>query len=128
MDFDDIKRQQLAARQFSVKAGHATFTLQIPTEFEKRLSYLTESGGRKFDSVTMIKVQRSMLLRAIVGWAGVQVKDALPDFSGDDAFAFEAGAAEVLMDAQTEWEEALSTALFERITSDKAAKDTAAKN
>ena len=128
MDFDDIKRQQLAARQFSVSAGHATFTLQIPTEFEKRLSYLTESGGRKFDSVTMIKVQRSMLLRAIVGWSGVQVKDALPDFAGDDTFAFEAGAAEVLMDAQTEWEETLSTALFERITSDKAAKDTAAKN
>lgn len=128
MDFEDIKRQQLAARQFGVKVGHATFTLQIPTEFEKRLSYLSESGGRKFDSVTMIKVQRSMLLRAIVSWAGVQVKDALPDYAGDDSFAFEAGASEVLMDAQTEWEETLSTALFERITSDKAAKDTAAKN
>ena len=128
MDFEDIKRQQKGARQFSVNAGHATVTLEVPTEFEKRLCYLTESGGRKFDSVIMLKVQRNMLLRGIVGWSGVQVKDALPDYTGADSFAFEEGAAEVLMDAQPEWEEVLSGALLDRISQDKEKKDTAAKN
>lgn len=128
MDLADIKRQQQAARQFGVKAGHATFTLTLPTEFEKRMAYLSAAAGKRLDTVAMLRVQRELVLSGVTGWDGVRVTDALPTFGGDEPFDFEPGAAEVLLDAQPEWEEILSSALLDRISSDTAKKDTAAKN
>lgn len=126
MELADIKRKALAARQFSVEVAPATFTLTIPTKLESSVAYM-EAAGTKGRS-SMLRLQRALVVLAVTGWAGVQIKHVLPDYSGDDSFAFEEGATETLLDAQPAWEEKLTTALLDKIAERKAAEDTAAKN
>ena len=128
MELDDIRRKAAAARQFTHEVGGASFTLRAPTKIESSVLYTRVAvvdGGS--DRAAMIRWQRAMLLQAIVGWSGVMLRHVLPDADGS-VMAFEPGAAEVLLDAQPDWEESLTAALLDHLAKRRAVEDTAAKN
>ena len=134
MDVETIRRKALAARQFDVPAGPGVFSLRVPTKLEAQLAYVrsaTHDGAR--DPAAMLRTQRALLVGAIVGWTGVlgcHVLDGLAATDADKAepLPFDASVVELLLDAQPDWEQTLSTALVERINARSAVEDTAAKN
>jgi hypothetical protein len=128
MELADIKRNALAARQFSVEVASATFTLTIPTKMQSSICYTEAATKGKFDRVAMIRFQRSLMLTAVSGWSGVLLRHALPGHEGDEPFDFDADGVELLMDAQPDWEETLTAKLLDKIAERKAKEDTAAKN
>ena len=128
MDLEYIARKALAARQFDQVVGPATFTLRTPTKLDSSIAYAQAMGAAKRDGSAGLRFERAVALLAVVGWSGVLVRHVLPEHQGDEPFAFEPGAAEVLFDAQPEWEASLLQALMARIAERQAVEDTAAKN
>lgn len=129
IELDYIARKAKAAREFDHQVGAATFRLRVPTKHESQIAYAEAIGDRrKRDAVTSLRFHRALVVQAVFGWSGVTVRDALPEHAGDEGFEFQAGAAEVLFDAQPEWEGELLQALMERIAQRQAVEDTAAKN
>lgn len=127
MDLDYIRRKAQAARQFEHVVGPATFTLQVPTKLQSSIAYAQAAGAR--DAATGVRFERALAVVAVVGWAGVLVRHVLPAHeAGDEAFAYEIGAAELLFDAQPEWEVAVLQAVMARVAERSAVEDTAAKN
>jgi hypothetical protein len=135
MDVDTIRRKALAARQFQVAAGPAVFTLCMPTKLDAQLAYMRSAmheGTR--DPAAMVRTQRALLLGAVVGWSGVLGAhvlgevEAATDADKAEPLPFDAQVVELLLDAQPDWEQALSSALVERINARAAVEDTAAKN
>jgi hypothetical protein len=129
-DLEYIARKALAARQFEQVAGPVTFSMQLPTKLESSIAYaqsLVASGRR--DAVANLRFQRALVLQAVVGWRGVLVQHVLPRHPDPaEVFEFEPGAAEVLLDAQPEWETELLQALLGRVAAREAAEDSAEKN
>lgn len=128
MDLDYIRRKALAARQFDCTAGPATFNLRLPTKLESSIAYAGASSAGRSDSSAGLRFERSLGLLAVVGWSGVLVRHVLPSHDGDEPFEFEPGAAEVLFDAQPEWEGTLLQALMVRVADHQSVRDTAEKN
>jgi len=134
MDLSDLKRHAIAAREFAVPVGAQDaprhITLRLPTQHEVVLA-ARRSGlhGVEEDAAAHIVLQRALLQLAMVAWAGVVVGDVLPGHpEAAQPLEWSAGAAELLLDAQTDWAHTLGNALMERMAERKAAKDTAAKN
>lgn len=128
MDLEYIRRKALAARQFECAAGPATFTLRLPTKLESSIAYAGANSAGKADSSAGLRFERALALLAVVGWSGVLVRHVLTKHQGDEPFAFEPGAAELLFDAQPEWEGVLLQALMSRVAERQAVEDTATKN
>lgn len=133
MELADIRRKALAARAFTKEVGGVTFSLRVPTQHESSTLYLrcaTHQGA--MDPASLVRWQRAILLQAIVGWSGAKVHHTLSDLvdteEGASDLAFEPGAAEVLLDAQPEWEEALVSELLERRAKRLEREEAAAKN
>lgn len=126
MELADIRRNALAARQFSVEVAPATFTLTIPTHMESSIAYSKATIGGKFDGGAQLRFQRALILTAVSGWTGVLLRHVLNE--GDEPIDFEPGAVDLLMDAQPEWESALVSELLDKMAERKAKEDTAAKN
>jgi hypothetical protein len=130
MDLDDIRRNALAARQFTVQAGACSFTLQVPTRHEASVAY-TRVGhhGGDPDSAAMVRWQRAILVPAVVGWSGVLLSHVLPDEpGGTEPLPWEPAAVELVLDAQPEWDDRLTRALVDHLSKRRALEDTAAKN
>lgn len=134
MDLADLKRYAIAAREFSVQVGPQDqprhITLRLPTQHEVNLT-ASRSGlyGAQDHVAANVILQRNLLLLAMVAWSGVLVADVLPDHAqATDVLAHEPGAAELLLDANPDWEKALANALMQRLAQRNAVKDTAAKN
>jgi hypothetical protein len=128
-DLDYIARKAKAAREFEHLVGAVTFRLRAPTKLESSIAYADALGDRRRrDAATSLRFHRALVVQAVVGWSGITVRHVLPEHASDDAFEFEAGAAEVLFDAQPEWEGELLQALMQRISERQAVEDTAAKN
>jgi hypothetical protein len=134
MDLSDLQRYATAAREFSVAVGPADaarhITLRLPTQHEISLAGL-RSGlmGVQDDAAAHLILQRSLLLQAMVAWSGVLVGDVLADSDhAQDIFSLEPGAAQLLLDAQPDWEATLGKALMQRLAERKTKKDTATKN
>lgn len=128
MDLDYIRRKSIAARQFECAAGPATFTLRLPTKLESSIAYAGAHSAGRADSSAGLRFERALGVQAVVGWSGVLVRHALHSHEGDELFEFEPGAAEVLFDAQPEWEGVILQALMTRVAERQAAEDTAEKN
>jgi hypothetical protein len=129
VELDYIARKARAAREFEHAAGPAKFNLRVPTKLESSIAFAESLGERRRrDAASSLRFERALLLLAVVGWSGVSVRDVLPEHAGEDEFAFEPGAAELLFDAQPEWEGELMQALMQRIAQRQAVEDTAAKN
>lgn len=131
MDLADIKRQATAAREFTLTVGGTRhITLRQPTQHELVLA-ARRAGLHNLadDAAAHVVLQRSLLLLAVVGWAGVLLADVLPTHEpAQDLLAFEPGAVALLIDAQPEWETELANALTARMSTRKTKQDTAAKN
>jgi hypothetical protein len=125
MDLDDIRRKALAARTFDHAVGGVTFTLRLPTKLESTIAWTVANSER--DGSAGVRFERALAEVAIAGWSGVSLRHILPDHA-DEAFAFEPGAASVLLDAQPEWEASILQAVLQKITERQAAEDTAGKN
>jgi len=128
-ELDYLRRKALAARQFDVQlAAGVVATLRIPTRHQSMVAYMEASGGTK--AANQVRWQRQLLLLAIVGWSGVLARHVLPSMEqgGDDPLAFEAGAVELLLDAQEDWAEQILAELVQRLDQRQATEDTAAKN
>ena len=128
MDLDYIRRKAMAARQFECAAGPASFTLRLPTKLESSIAYAGAHSAGRADSSAGLRFERALGVQAVVGWSGVLVRHALHAHEGDESFDFEPGAAEVLFDAQPEWEGVILQALMTRVAERQAAEDTAEKN
>lgn len=130
MDLDDIRRNALAARQRTVQAGPCSFTLQAPTRHEASVAYTRVSTVAGVpDSAAMVRWQRAILVPAVVGWSGVLLCHVLPDDpNGQEPLTHEAGAVELLLDAQPEWADLLVQSLLDHIATRRSLEDTAAKN
>lgn len=128
-DLEYIARKALAARRFQHAAGPATFTLQMPTKLESSIAFAQSVGDGRRDAAANLRFQRALVLQAVIGWSGVLVQHVLPQHPDPaEGFEFEPGAAEVLLDAQPEWETELLQALLGRVAAREAAEDSAEKN
>jgi hypothetical protein len=134
MDLSDLQRYATAAREFSVAVGPADaprqITLRLPTQHEVNVA-ARRSGlaGVVDDKAAHIILQRTLLLLAVVAWSGVLVGDVLSDCEhADQPFALEPGAAQLLLDAQPDWELVLIQELMRRLAERNVKKDTATKN
>jgi hypothetical protein len=134
MDLETLKRKAAAALQFSVPASAkcpASFTLRLPTRFEASVCYtrVAQHEGAR-DPAAMVRLQRALLLGAVVGWEGVRKSHLLPGLppEQDGALEFDPAAVELLLDAQPDWEEALTAELLAKRSQRAAVEDTATKN
>ena len=128
MDLDYIRRKAMAARQFECAAGPASFTLRLPTKLESSIAYAGAHSAGRADSSAGLRFERALGVQAVVGWSGVLVRHALHSHDGDEPFEFEPGAAEVLFDAQPEWEDELNAALVDELNERAARAKAAAGN
>lgn len=130
MELDDIRRNALAARQFTLQVGGCSFTLRLPTRHEASVAY-TRVGRHdgEADSAAMVRWQRAILVPAVVGWSGVLLQHVLPDEpGGTEPLPWEPAAVELVLDAQPEWDDQLTRALLDQLSKRRTVEDTAAKN
>jgi len=131
MDLQTIQRLALAAREFSPEplpgqGARVSVTLRVPTRHEVQLALRRCQAGA--DTAGMLLLERALLEQAVVAWAGVQVRDVLPDHPNDDAMPLEPGAVPLLLDAQPDWAQAWATALLERMRQARQVEEAAEKN
>lgn len=113
-DIADLTRKALAAREFTVPVGAASFTLRLPTEHEKRVASLRARGSTtEADPAFADVVIRALLEAAVVRWSGVTA-DMLAPGGGTEAVDVVPGAAALLLDNQPETAQALTLAFIER--------------
>lgn len=125
VDWADIRRKARASREFTAEAGHASFTLRTPTAFEAEVAAAESQGSNS--SHTLALAKRLLLQRAIVGWSGVQFADVLPDGVPEPA-PWDAGAVDLLLDAQPTWAGQLWDALMHRMEEQAQRLEASAKN
>ena len=133
MDAADLRRHALAARQFGVAVGAdgVSVTLTEPTRLQMQLALLEAIGASdapRMDAAAKLRYRRLELLRAVTGWSGVRERHLAPEAPTDEPVPFDAGLVELLLDAQPEWEDAISSALVERAGKRAQALEKAAKN
>ena len=134
----DIKARVLAARQFSISvvADSAPRTIHLlePTAYDVRLASLRAGLGGLRDDAALAVLERALLLDAITGWSGVTGADLLAPHpeqaakAGPVSVPFEAGGAELLLDAQPDWGRRLWAELLERLAKRGTTREAAAKN
>lgn len=132
MDLAEIKRRALEAREFSKDVGPEDsprrISLRIPTQHEITIASRRAGLHQTLDDgAAHLVLERSLLVLAVVGWSGVKVSDVLPGGPGD-AFPWEAGATELLLDAQPDWARVLYQELLARLVERRTVRDTAEKN
>lgn len=119
-DIADLTRKALAAREFTVPVGAASFTLRLPTEHEKRVASLRARGVVKVgerpneDPAFNEVVLRALLEAAVVQWSGITA-DMLAPGGGTEAVDVVPGAAALLLDNQPETAQALTLAFIYRM-------------
>lgn len=128
MDFADIKRRAIAAREFSVAAGAFAFTLRLPTQHEIDIEATrARMHDGDIDPAQMTIIRRRLLERAVVGWAGV-TWGHLAEGSGADAADFSMEAVSLLLDADPTLAETLDAAFVARLAERNSKRAEAAKN
>lgn len=126
MDLAEIQRRAQAARESTLDVDGATFTLRIPTAYETRLAcHQVGDGGR---AEQLLRVERVLLLGALVGWVGVPLSWVLPDADPHEAYVFSPDAVELLLDARPALAVALGDQLSARMQARAEQQGTAAKN
>lgn len=128
MELEAIRRKALAARQFEVALPNGiAIEMRAPTKHESTVAYMEAGLGNP--GANQVRWQRALLVNAVYGWRGVQLRHLLPDApNGEAAVAFEPGAAELLLDANPDWADVLIAELVPRLAARTAAVDTAGKN
>lgn len=134
MELEDLQRRALAARQFDVIVdqgvdgiGPIAFTLRVPTRHEASLAYMEGASGSK--AASDVRFERALLVRAVIGWSGVQVRHVLPESpQAADDIEPDPAAIVLVLDAQPAWEDTLMPELLSRLNERQVAQDTAAKN
>jgi hypothetical protein len=130
MDLDYIRRRAEAARLFQRTVGGCSFELRRPTKLQTSVAFAeARAASTGAPAAAHVRFQRLVLLQALVGWSGVLVRHVLPGHEGgDEPFAFEPGAVEVLLDAQPEWESGLLSELLAEADRHRQAEEAAAGN
>lgn len=126
MDLNELKRKVQAARRFTVEVEGRHLVLQRPSDFELQMAGAKAglSGGK---SDARLMWERLVLCGALVDWSGVVASDF--GIHGDDTpMPFDAEAVPLLLDAQPEWAQTLSLALFAAIATANHEKSEAEKN
>lgn len=130
MELDELRRQALAARCFTVPiAEGVAIQLRTPTKHESSVVYTRVAVvDGALDRAATLRWQRVIVAQAVTGWSGVLLRHLLADHAGAEALEFNAGVVELLLDNQPGWEETLTNALLDEMRKRKEAQDTAAKN
>jgi hypothetical protein len=128
MDAADIRAAAQRAREFTHTIGERSFTLRAPTRTELRETIrahgLMSASG---DVLALPLLCHYLLLRGLVGWAGVRVCDL--GYSTDTApLPWSADAVQVLADAQPDWADAMGSALLAKSQARTAEAEADAKN
>ena len=128
MDFADIKRRAIAAREFPVAAGGFTFTLRLPTQHEIDIEATrARMHEGDIDPAQLTIIRRRLLERAVVGWDGV-TWGHLADGSGGEPAEISADAVALLLDSDTDLAETLDAAFVARLAERNNKRAEAAKN
>lgn len=130
MDVNDLKRRAQALRDQTVAVGPEDaprrITLRRPTRFEARLAAVRCGVATGTDGGNL-RMERELLQNAVVAWAGVQVGDVLANAS-TEPLEHHPDAVALLLDAQPDWADVLTAALFTAMLGDERASEEPAKN
>lgn len=129
----DLQARALKAREFTHVIGERSLTLRTPTRHDVRQTLHTQrllDGGGSLMALQLL--QHALLLRAVVGWTGLRVRDVLPgaEANADDAapLPWSPEAVALYLDAQPDDADALGAELFARANVRNAAIEEDAKN
>lgn len=125
MELDQIERIARASREFTDTFEGVTVTMRIPTRHEVRLA-IAQSPAETPEA-RLLKAQRAMLIDAVVGWSGVQVKHLVPDVPEDGGVDHHRSAVEILLDAQPHWAERWQELLVNRMAERRSVEESAEK-
>lgn len=130
MEINDLKRRALALRESVVEVGPADaprrITLRRPTRFEARLAAV-RCGVADGTAGANVRMERELVAAAVVAWAGVTVADVLPA-GGAEPLTHHPDAVALLLDAQPDWADAMTAALFAAMLAEEKAAEEPAKN
>lgn len=126
MDLNDLKRKVQAARRFTVEVEGRHLVLQRPSDFDLQMAGAKAglSGGKPDGRLLW---ERLVICGALVDWTGVVASDFGLE-ADDTPVPFDAEAVALLLDAQPEWAQQLSLALFAAIAAANHEKSEAEKN
>lgn len=127
----DLKRATEAARETTLTVGAPgagkTITLRVPTAHEVKLAGMRSGVAAKTDVAALSVLERTLLCGAIVAWVNLVQTDVLPGAPAEPLPCLPEACA-LLLDAQPEWEQALSNALFAALAARVSIKAAAEKN
>lgn len=127
-DIADLRRKQLASREFTVTVGAASYTLRLPTQHEKQVQAMRARGTEPdADAAMSALLLRLLLERAVVGWSGVVASQLVPG-AGADVVDFAPDAVPLLLDGDPDTALALTDAFVRRENERNNRVDAAAKN
>jgi hypothetical protein len=126
-DLNDLRRKANAAREFTVVAGGASFTLRLPTAHESDMQALRARSEEQSAGAQGVLLVRRLLERAVVAWDGV-VGDMLAPQGGADPVDLSVDAVGMLLDHRPDIASQLYSAFIEKSAARNAAQGEAAKN
>ena len=128
MDFADIKRKALAAREFTAEVGVKSFTVRLPTPHELAVEVeRARLRGGTLDPAQFIVVWRVLLERGVVGWSGVTCEDLAPG-AGPEPADVSAEAVALLLDADADLQGKLYEQFVTRLVERNTKRAEAEKN
>lgn len=129
----DLRRAFDAAREFTVYVGpeadapRRSVTLRTPTDYQVRVAAMQAGVAGRSDPAGMEILQRTLLERSVVAWAGIRRADIL---AGDSAelLDFHADAVPLLLDAQPDWFAEPTAQLLARLAERNRQRETSSGN
>lgn len=132
VDLADLRARALAAREYKDEAGGVTFTLRLPTRHEMLMAareILPADQQQSLRLVDTLLMQRELLVRAVVRWAGAVVGQIVPDAAdADQPLPCNAETVRLWLDAQPDSADGLLARLSERIVERQKRTEAAAGN
>jgi hypothetical protein len=129
MDFDQVKRLALAAREFQFSHEGFTFTLRLPTQQEVDVAFARAAVGlsEEEDPAAMVKLKRDLLERSVIAWSGVTFEH-LAAGGGAETPELSPEAVGLFLDNNVEAAVMLELRFLEERVARKKKQEDAAKN
>lgn len=127
MELSELKRKVQAARRFDVDIGNGrSITMQRPSRFDLQMAGARSgmTGGNTPGS--RLQWERLVVSGAVVHWVGIVARDFGAEST--EPVPFDADATTLLIDAQPEWGDQLSEALWREMAKADDIEGAAQKN
>lgn len=125
MEFSTLQAQIRASRQVSKEFDGATFTIELPSDYAQRVTL--EANRNDAGQMQFTQATRAVLLRAVVGWAGVTERHLLPE-APTESLPFSTAALAELIEERVDIADALMTEVGAKLAERRARREAARKN